>query len=216
MTATPTPIVARGPVLGVVLVLGLVVAGCQSGSPPISSPPEETSSESSPAAELTPADPTPAGSAEPSPPPADALPSPAPPPPASLPEPRPTTPAVPGSSSDTELTIDVTDASGAVTTYTLVCDPPGGSHPDPTAACAALAEVLASPGDDPFRPTPPDTICTQQFGGPETASIAGRLDGRDVRASLSLRDGCEIDRWTRLGGLLSPFADPAAGTGITG
>lgn len=87
---------------------------------------------------------------------------------------------------------------GPERTATLTCDEPGGTHPDPEAACTALAEH-----EDALAPVPRDTVCTQIYGGPDEAEVSGRLDGRAVEASFSKRNGCEIDRWDRLRPLLS-------------
>ncbi len=77
--------------------------------------------------------------------------------------------------------------------WTLTADPPGGDHPDPAAACAALA---AAPR--PFAPVPAGTICAQVYGGPQTAAIEGSWAGQPVRASYSRVDGCQIARWNAL------------------
>jgi hypothetical protein len=46
-----------------------------------------------------------------------------------------------------------------------------------------------------FEPTPSGTACTQQFGGPEKATVTGTLRGKEVDASFSRENGCEIARW---------------------
>jgi hypothetical protein len=45
-------------------------------------------------------------------------------------------------------------------------------------------------------------MCTQNYGGPETARIVGTWAGRPVDARFSKRNGCEIGRWWTLTGLL--------------
>lgn len=93
----------------------------------------------------------------------------------------------------TELTVVVRDGPGkGAHTYTLLCDPPGGDHPDPDAACRLLSEMR-----DPFAPVPPDTMCTQVYGGPQTATVTGTLRGERVDAAFSRTDGCQIARWDR-------------------
>ena len=47
-----------------------------------------------------------------------------------------------------------------------------------------------------------DVICTQQYGGPQTASITGELNGTPVVGSFSLTDGCQISRWNSATDLL--------------
>ncbi|WP_182112282.1 MULTISPECIES: SSI family serine proteinase inhibitor [unclassified Actinotalea] len=113
------------------------------------------------------------------------------------------TPAAVGAASLT-VTVDET-GSGATTTLTLTCDPAGGDHPDPEGACAALAAV----GTAGLAETPPDVMCTQQWGGPQVATVEGTVDGAPVSARFSLTDGCEIARWDALVPLL-----PAAGGGM--
>ena len=99
-------------------------------------------------------------------------------------------------SDGTALTIVVTPADGAKTsTYDLTCDPAGGDHPGPEQACDAIAAAGASV----FEPVPSDQSCTMVFGGPQTATVTGTYEGADVDASFSRQDGCEIDRWEKLG-----------------
>jgi hypothetical protein len=92
------------------------------------------------------------------------------------------------------------EGQGTAVTATLTCDPAGGDLPDPAAACAALAAEA-----DALEPVPPDTACTELYGGPEQARITGSLDGAPVDASLSRTNGCEIDRWERLLPLLPAY-----------
>lgn len=103
----------------------------------------------------------------------------------------------------TELTIVVRDATGAKTSWRLTCDPAGGDHPDPSAACAALT----AHGERALPPVAKDLACTQVYGGPETASITGTWQGRRVVSAFSRTNGCEIARWRAMTGLL-----PTAGS----
>jgi Subtilisin inhibitor-like len=79
----------------------------------------------------------------------------------------------------------------------LTCDPDGGTHPDPEAACAALSE-----DPEALEPVAPDVACTLIFGGPEQATVVGVLDGDEIDAAFEYSNGCEIDRWDRLAALL--------------
>ena len=72
---------------------------------------------------------------------------------------------------------------------TLTCDPDGGSHPDPAAACAALLE-----NEEALEPVASDVACTEIYGGNQIA----RITGSGVQASLSRENGCEIARWDAL------------------
>jgi hypothetical protein len=110
-----------------------------------------------------------------------------------------------GATVTTDLTITSDDGNGKAETWTLTCDPAGGTHPDPAAACAALE----AKGKTAMPPVPADAMCTQQFGGPQTAKITGTWKGEPVDASFARTNGCEISRWEALKGLL-PTADGAA------
>ncbi|MGH3326306.1 MAG: SSI family serine proteinase inhibitor [Streptomycetales bacterium] len=104
--------------------------------------------------------------------------------------------------SDSELTITVrADKNAEPRTWTLRCDPPGGDHPEPAAACRALERVR-----DPFAPVPPDARCTLIYGGPQTATITGSWQGRHVEAGYDRTDGCEINRWNAIAPVLEPGA----------
>lgn len=121
------------------------------------------------------------------------------PPSSGKPQPAPPTVSPSPSAGTDALTIVVDDGSGGQTTWTLQCDPPGGDHPDPAAACAALD---AHP--DALAPVAPGRMCTQQYGGPMTATVTGRWRGDPVDSRFSLTDGCQIARWAALQGLLPP------------
>jgi Subtilisin inhibitor-like len=93
-------------------------------------------------------------------------------------------------SAATDLTIEVwpQGPSGESHTWTLTCSPAGGSLPDAEQACSRLkAEAL--------QPLPPDIICTQIYGGPETARVRGRIEGDPIDVTFNRVNGCEIHRW---------------------
>ena len=77
--------------------------------------------------------------------------------------------------------------------WTLRCAPVGGTLPQRANACRRLATMTR-----PFRTAPSDVVCTQIYGGPQTALVTGRLDGRRVRARFDRHNGCEIARWNRV------------------
>jgi Subtilisin inhibitor-like len=102
----------------------------------------------------------------------------------------------------TRLTVTVRMSSAAKpVTRTLTCDPVGGDLPRPADACAVLARAAAA-GTDPFAPTPKDQMCTQIYGGPQTATIKGTWNGRPVDATFDRKNGCETKRWNDLAALL--------------
>ena len=83
--------------------------------------------------------------------------------------------------------------------WRLTCDPAGGSHPRPEKACAALAA-----NEEALDAVPPDVACTEIYGGPQEAELAGTYRGRRVRVLLKRTDGCEIARWERLKPVVEP------------
>ena len=88
-------------------------------------------------------------------------------------------------------------SAGQGQTAVLTCDPVGGSHPHAQEACAALESE-----PDALEPVAGDVACTQIYGGPEEARIAGVVAGNAVDSMLSRINGCEIDRWDRLAPVL--------------
>ena len=72
------------------------------------------------------------------------------------------------------------------------------------AACARLSmpevqERLASP------PLPGDRVCTEIYGGPDTAHIRGTLAGQSVDTIIDRTNGCGISDWDNvLAGVLPP------------
>jgi len=109
-------------------------------------------------------------------------------------------PATPAEPASTDLTIMVRDGSGKTSTWRLTCDPPGGTHPDPKAACRALE----SNGAAALPPVPKDKVCAQIYGGAETATITGTWQGMKIISRFARNDGCQISRWKLMEGLLPP------------
>jgi hypothetical protein len=87
------------------------------------------------------------------------------------------------------------DAEPAVN-YTLVCQngvPTAESkHPSAQAACTALKNnaALLSPST---RGTA--QACTEQYGGPQQATVTGIVDETPVDTTFARRNGCEINAW---------------------
>lgn len=105
----------------------------------------------------------------------------------------------PSATDGTRLTIELRARPNAEpVTFTLRCDPPGGDHPDPTAACRELDAL-----ETPFAPVPRRVMCTEQYGGPQTATVAGTFRGEQVRAEFDRTNGCEISRWDQHAALLA-------------
>lgn len=165
------------------IVTALTLAGCKNDQGTATSQPSDQASQ--PAQGATPGSQTPAPVSK----------SPIPPP--GL---KPGAPA-------TKLTITVRMApkSGPIT-RTLTCDPSGGTVPNPAGVCAGLEKVAAAKAGDPFAPTPTGQMCTQIYGGPQTATVKGTYKGRKVDATFGRKNGCEIKRWNDLAVLFGPLA----------
>ena len=76
--------------------------------------------------------------------------------------------------------------------WTLRCGPTGGTHPAAVAACRRLASL-----EQPFRPVPRNAVCTEIYGGPDVAVVAGTFRGRRVWARFNRTNGCHIARWNK-------------------
>ena len=169
--------------------LTLTLSACSQGGPPDEPDEQETAVQSStPSPADDSAAPGPATSA---------------PPAASTPPPT-SAPSGPSASTNALLTISVRqDASSDPVQYVLECvdgvPGPASTHPNADAACATLTRL----GTAFFTARPnKDVVCTQQYAGPQTASITGEIDGTPVVGSFALTDGCEISRWNSLTDLL--------------
>ena len=97
-----------------------------------------------------------------------------------------------GPSAPTSLTItldrDGVEGSQPPERKELDCD--GGDEP----ACAALEGVTAAD----VAPVPPDTPCTEIYGGPDEVQVTGTLNGEAVDETLTRANGCEIERFDAL------------------
>ncbi len=87
----------------------------------------------------------------------------------------------------------VTSSSARPKTWTLRCDPPGGTHPDPAAACRILLAAR-----NPFGPLPKGIMCPMIVAGSKRATITGTYFGTKVRATL-YDGGCYLGRWAKIG-----------------
>jgi subtilisin inhibitor-like len=90
---------------------------------------------------------------------------------------------------------------GPMRTWTLRCDPAGGTLVRPGRACLKLASLR-----NPFARPSLDQMCTQQYGGPDEAQITGTYRGRRIWVALSLTDGCQIARFRALSFLVPGFS----------
>jgi hypothetical protein len=92
---------------------------------------------------------------------------------------------------------DEAAAPAALADLTVEVEPSGKRA---TVRCEAPEDselCRAVDGLDPkvFEPTPGDVACTQQYGGPDEATVTGTFKGSRVDAEFARRNGCEIARW---------------------
>lgn len=88
-------------------------------------------------------------------------------------------------------------------TWTLRCNPTGGTLPKAGVACRRLA----AGGAKLFAPVPRGVACSQIYGGPQRARVVGVVAGQRIWAVFTRQDGCEVERWGRL----SPWLLPRGG-----
>ncbi|MBC7460112.1 MAG: hypothetical protein H7287_01985 [Thermoleophilia bacterium] len=87
-------------------------------------------------------------------------------------------------------TVNCTDGDGLLATGVKTA--PGDELSGPE-LCRWIAEtptsVLTQPAKDAGQ------VCTQVYGGPETATVSGMRDTEMIDVSFSRTNGCEIARW---------------------
>ncbi len=98
-----------------------------------------------------------------------------------------------GGAPTVDLVISVMSPQGTRETE-LECDPSARSRPCETAR--RLADFLA-------KQPPRDRVCTQIYGGPETARVRGTIGDRRIDRRFSKTNGCEIADWQRAEPLLA-------------
>jgi hypothetical protein len=109
-----------------------------------------------------------------------------------------------------DLSVSFTDAAGNLAEYRLAClgdtatftgeVPPGV---DAATACLSVATDTARMLLDPNVMV--DRMCTEIYGGPETATVVGLLDDIEIDYEINRTNGCGIDDWERVfAGLVAP------------
>jgi hypothetical protein len=108
----------------------------------------------------------------------------------------------PARKADVDLRITASDGHGGTKRARLRCD--GAQQAvgfDDRSASELCREAKRL---EPFLAGEPDRrrVCTQIYGGPETARIAGTIAGSAVNRRLSRNDGCAIADWERAAALI--------------
>jgi hypothetical protein len=100
----------------------------------------------------------------------------------------------PAAAPKVSLDIKVSGKPGAPATHwTLQCDPAGGTHPDPAAACATLLKAK-----NPFAPLQKGIECPMIMVGSKTAIVKGTYFGKHVDSTF-VEGGCDLPRWAKIG-----------------
>jgi hypothetical protein len=112
------------------------------------------------------------------------------------------------------LTVRVEDGNGKVARATLDCGD-GDAHGSGFLEARADEHCRTARGLQRLLTVPPpkDQVCTQLYGGPQTAHIAGTLAGQTVARDLARRNGCEIADWQKAEPLLAPSGIHAGAPG---
>jgi hypothetical protein len=118
-----------------------------------------------------------------------------------------------GSTVTTELEIHYEHAGAGVDqTYTIICTDSSSElsgddvDVDADAACEALREPAVV--ERLTQGPPQDQVCTEIYGGDDTAEIEGTIGDRSVDTVADRTNGCAIDTWDEL---LAPILPPAIG-----
>lgn len=91
------------------------------------------------------------------------------------------------------LDIKVTGGPSGTVHWTLRCDPPGGTHPHPSAACSVLFRAK-----DPFAPVQRGVMCPMIIAGTKVAKVTGIYFGQHVDTTFT-QGGCQLPRWAKIG-----------------
>jgi len=99
----------------------------------------------------------------------------------------------PASAAKIAVTITVRGMPGAAPKrWTLRCDPPGGTHPNPVAACRALLQFW-----NPYLARPRRLVCPMIAASVDQADIRGLWFGHRVH-KLVVDGGCDVRLWSAL------------------
>jgi Subtilisin inhibitor-like len=91
-----------------------------------------------------------------------------------------------------DITVSTTP-SAPTKHWTLQCEPAGGTHPNPAAACAVLLKAK-----NPFAPLPKGIMCPMIRVGTKTAIVKGTYFGKHIDTKLS-PGGCQLAQWEKIG-----------------
>lgn len=120
-------------------------------------------------------------------------------------DPATTTEPAPEGTARAQLEVDV-DLETERDRFTVLCTEEG--DPGEPRLCENLDALL-----EIARVDRADQVCTQIYGGPETARLRGTVLGDQLDLRLSRENGCRIAEWQTVFGLLGkPYAGGEPGT----
>ena len=95
--------------------------------------------------------------------------------------------------STSNMTVSYQPSPGSQVSFKIFCSAhaSSGTHPNAKAICATIVRL----GTSLFAPVPSGTACSQIYGGPETATVIGTLNGLKINSTFSRTDGCQVARW---------------------
>ena len=93
--------------------------------------------------------------------------------------------------------------NGGLRSWTLRCQPVGGSLPHAAPACGRLTTIR-----DPFAPVAPGAACSHIYSGPQLALVTGSFRGHRIWTYLKRTDSCQTERWNRVAFLFPPITRP--------
>ena len=99
----------------------------------------------------------------------------------------------PSAAPKVSLDIKITGGSGRAEHWTLHCDPAGGTHPDPAAACRVLLGAK-----DPFAPVAKGLMCPIILASTRVARVTGTYFGQQINTTF-VQGGCQTARWAKIG-----------------
>jgi hypothetical protein len=110
-----------------------------------------------------------------------------------------------GGGQTVNLSLTVSDGEGTNAEATLKCDE---STAEGTGFLESGAEEACRNARDLEKllttPPPENQVCTQIYGGPQTAHITGSFGAKDVARKITRNNGCAIEEWKQAQPLLDP------------
>jgi hypothetical protein len=106
-----------------------------------------------------------------------------------------------------ELSVRFDDGRGTERSGTLSCSPSAqraGGDLSKRAPAARLCDSARALKRLLTRPRPTNRLCTQLYGGPQTARVAGTIDGAPVDRRFARTNGCRIGEFDRVQAILPP------------